>query len=235
MSGDTGSAGSGRKDSEYLLELDLHLFFTPLMQEYGDGIVFTRTVGLPFPPADKIALGGRSIEGDCQPPLGYRLQDVIWDVDRERFIATTTADHGGGPIAYIADDIDRYLSEGWSIGSWKKHYDSNWKSPIGDRFDRSKFDFEPRDEDDLYELETMTASKRPVPFNELMSALVRLLFNLDNNQAFAYAMYKTKTCFQDEAKQSPKFKDAMSRYNDMNSEEQRKVRKNVLRRVSRFA
>ena len=90
------------------------------------------------------------------------------------------------------------------------------------------------DEDELYELETMPASKRPEPFNELMSALVRLLFNLDNNEAMAYAMYKTKTYFQDEEKQSPKFKDAMQRYEQMTSEAQSKVRRNVLRRAARF-
>ncbi len=50
------------------------------------------------------------------------------------------------------------------------------------------------DEDELYELETMPASKRPEPFNELMSALVRLLFNLDNNEAMAYAMFVAAIC-----------------------------------------
>ena len=173
------------------------------------------------------------MEGDGQP-LGYRLRDTIWDVDRARFIATTTSDHGGGPLAYIPDDIDRYFSEGWSIGSWQKHCDNSWKSPIGDRFDRKKFDFELLDEDDLYELETTPASKRPEPFNRLMSALVRLLFNLYNNEALAYAMYKTKTYFQEEKNQSPKFKDAVQRYEQMTSEEQLKVRKNVLRRTAHF-
>ena len=204
------------------------------MQDWGDAIVMTRTIQLPFPPDDKTTIGGRSIEGDCQPPLGYRLRNTIWDVDRERFIATTAADCGGGPLAYIADDIDRHLSEGWSIGSWRTHYDKSWKSPIGNRFDKSKFDLELMDEDDLYELETMPASKRPEPFNTLMSALVSLLFNLYNNEALAYAMYKTKTYFQDEEKQSPKFKDAMQRYEQMTSEEQLKVRKNVLRCAARF-
>ena len=116
----------------------------------------------------------------------------------------------------------------------KQHYDSSWKSPIGDRFDKSKFEFDLVDEDELYELEMLPASKRPEPFNELISALVRLLFNLGNNEAFAYAMYKTKTYFQDEKKRSVKFEDAFRRYKQMTSEEQLKVRKNVLRRTSRF-
>ncbi len=234
MSGDTSSTRPGSEVSRYTLELDLHLFFTPLMQNWGHGIVMTRALQLPFPPADKIALGGQSIEGDCLPPLGYRLRNTIWDVDRERFIATTAADCGGGPLAYIADDIDRHLREGWSIGSWQRHYDKSWTSPIGERFDMSKFDLGLMDEEELYEFETMPASKRPQPFNELMSALVRLLFNLDNNEAMAYAMYKTKTYFQDEEKQSPKFKDAMRRYEQMTSEERSKVRRNVLRRAARF-
>ena len=106
MSGDNGSTEFYGKALEYTLELDLHLFFTPLMQDWGDGIVMTCTLQLPFPPSDKTTIGGRSIEGDCQP-LGYRLRDTIWDVDRKRFIATTTADHGGGPLAYIPDDTVR--------------------------------------------------------------------------------------------------------------------------------
>ena len=43
MRGNAGSTESSSKSLEYTLELDLHLFFTPLMQEYGDGIVMTRT------------------------------------------------------------------------------------------------------------------------------------------------------------------------------------------------
>jgi len=128
MSKDNGSNGTRRTAFEFKLELDLHLFFTPLMQSWGDGITMTRTIQLPFPPDDNTTIGGRSIEGDCKPPLGYRLNDTIWDVDRERFIATTTADHGGGPLAYITDDLDTYLNEGWTIGSWQTHYDKSWRT-----------------------------------------------------------------------------------------------------------
>lgn len=234
MSKDNGSNGTHRTAIEFTLELDLHLFFTPLMQSWGDGIMMARTIQLPFPPDDNTTIAGRSIEGDCKPPLGYRLNDTIWDVDRKRFIATTTADHGGGPLAYITDDLDTYLSEGWTIGSWRTHYDKSWRSPIGDQIDKSKFDLGLMDEDDLYELETMPASKRPEQFNTLMSALARLLFNLYNNEALAYAMFKTKTYFQDEEKQSPKFKDAMRHYEQMTSEQRDKVRRNVLRRAAHF-
>ncbi|QDV58714.1 hypothetical protein [Rosistilla oblonga] len=36
------------KALEYTLELELHLFFIPLMQDWGDGIVMTRTLQLPL-------------------------------------------------------------------------------------------------------------------------------------------------------------------------------------------
>jgi len=72
MSKDNGSNGTRRTGFEFTLELDLHLFFTPLMQNWGDGIMMTRTIQLPFPPDDKTTIGGRSIEGDCKPPLGYQ-------------------------------------------------------------------------------------------------------------------------------------------------------------------
>jgi len=66
MSGGTGSNRPRSEVFRYTLELDLHVFFTPLMQDGGTGIVMTRTLQLPFPPADKIAIGGQSIDGDCQ-------------------------------------------------------------------------------------------------------------------------------------------------------------------------
>ncbi len=52
MSGDTDSTGTRCTALEFTLELDLHLFFTPLMQDWGHGIVMTRTLQLPFPPDD---------------------------------------------------------------------------------------------------------------------------------------------------------------------------------------
>lgn len=202
------TAGSGEPPvaaGHYLLELDLHLFFVPLMQEWGDGIVLTRTLALPFLPNGDIAIGGRSIEGDAQP-LGYRLKNIVWDVDRNRFVATTTAAIASGAL----------------------------KSPIGDDFEACKFKFDWDDDEELCEIETLPASKRPHPFNELMSALVRMLFDLGNNEAFAYAMYKTKTYFELDTNRSPQFQEAMKTYEPMTPEQRKRVLKNVLRRTCRF-
>ncbi len=48
MSGESGLNEFRGKALEFTLELDLHLFFTPLMQDWGDGIVMTRTLQLPL-------------------------------------------------------------------------------------------------------------------------------------------------------------------------------------------
>lgn len=53
-----------------------------------------------------------------------------------------------------------------------------------------------------------------------------------DNEPLAYAMYKTKTYFQDEKEQSPKFIDAMQSCETMTSAERDKVRKNALRRTA---
>jgi hypothetical protein len=64
-------------ENRFRVELDLHLYFTPLMREIGGGIVLTRTFDLPFPPCGEIMIVGRSIERDCTPPLGYLLADIV--------------------------------------------------------------------------------------------------------------------------------------------------------------
>jgi len=40
----------------FTLELDLSLFYEPLMDEYQPGIVVTREVELPFPPMEGLSL-----------------------------------------------------------------------------------------------------------------------------------------------------------------------------------
>ena len=59
-----GKAEQASAENRFQVELDLHLFFTPLMQGNRGGVIHTRTLDLPFPPSTKIMVGGRSIEGD---------------------------------------------------------------------------------------------------------------------------------------------------------------------------
>ncbi len=224
-----------RTENRFRVELDLHLFFVPLMQETGNGIRLTRTLALPFPPNSKIMIGGRSIEGDCVPPLGYRMSDILWDVDRETFLAKTVTSHYGSPVAFVPSDIETYVQDGWKIGSWQDFYDRDRKCPIGESLNVGKFDFDWEDEDELSLLETTRASKRPEQFNLLLSALVRMLFVLRNNEAVGYAMYKSKLFFQDEKSRSTEFSRLVEEYCQMEDSEREKVRRNVLRRTANFA
>lgn len=237
MTKNSATKGTAKKvttENRFRVELDLHLFFVPLMQELGDGITLTRTLDLPFPPNSKIMIGGRSIEGDCIPPLGYRLSDILWDVDRETFLAKTVTSHHGSPVAFVPSDIETYVQDGWKIGSWQDFYDSDRKCPIGGGINVGKFDFDWDDDDELFSLETTRASKRPEQFNLLFSALIRMLFMLRNNEAVGYAMYKTKLFFQDEAQRSPEFSKLVDDYYRMGDESREKVRRNVMSRSAKF-
>lgn len=51
----------------FKLELDLHLFCEPLMDEEGDGIVVSKTLELPFPPYEGLALIGKQIDESPGP------------------------------------------------------------------------------------------------------------------------------------------------------------------------
>lgn len=237
MKKNAATEGTGQKvttKNRFRVELDLHLFFAPLMQEIGDGIILTRTLDLPFPPNSKIMVGGRSIEGDCIPPLGYRMSDILWDVDREIFLAKTVTSHHGSPIAFVPMDIERYLEDGWKIGSWQDFYNRDRQCPIGESLNVGKFDFDWEDEDELFLLETTRASKRPEQFNLLFSALIRMLFTLRNNEAVGYAMYKSKLFFQEEAHRSPEFSKLVDEYYRMGDEDREKVHRNVMSRSAKF-
>ena len=226
------------KDSaqyRFRVELDLHLYFTPLMRQVGDGIVLTRTLDLPFPPNGKIMIGGKSIEGDCTPPLGYHLADIVWDVDRQVFLTNTVMCLDGTPLAFVPMEIEMQVDNGWKIGSWRKFYDRTWKSPIDTNLQASKFDLEWDDEEELYLLETTPSTKMPEQFNQLFSAIVRMLFMLQNNESVGYAMYKSKMYFQDEKNRSPEFSKLIDQYHNMEVSDREKVRRNVVRRAAKFA
>lgn len=221
--------------NRFRIELDLHLFFTPLMRETGDGIVLTRTLELPFPPCGEIMIGGKSIEGDCIPPLGYNLKDIVWDVDRQVFLTKTVMSHGETPLAFVPMEIEMLVEDGWRIGSWRKFYDRTWKCPISENLQASKFDLEWDDEKELYLLETTPSSRRPEQFNHMFGGIVRLLFMLRNNEAVGYAMYKSKMYFQDEKNRSPEFTKLIEEYLKMGGDDQEIVRRNVMKRTAKFA
>ncbi len=222
-------------ENRYRLELDLHLFFSPLMHEGHNGIILTRTIDLPFPPSSKIFIGGRSIEGIVTPPLGYLLNNIIWDVDREVFLAKTVECISCSPLATVPMDIEMQLDNGWQLGSWQKFYDRTWKSPVGGSLQTNSLDLDWDNEDELLLLETTNASKRPEQFNKLFGAIVRMLFMLRNNEEVGYAMYKTKKFYRNESEYTQEYSHFIDEFSSMDYQDQEKVRRNVMKQTAKFA
>ena len=48
-----------RRTPVFRLELDLRLYFVPLMSDTGNGITVTRTIELPFAPQIELGIAGR--------------------------------------------------------------------------------------------------------------------------------------------------------------------------------
>lgn len=223
----------------YQLELDLRVHYTPLMDEAGPGISLTRTIQLPFVPTSRVALTGASLERAV--PLGYRLKNIIWDVDRQVFLAHTEMGTHGDPIALIPDDLQSMLGEGWLIGSWRQYYDPDWKSSIGINSKFSTLTWMRYQDGELEAWETTASNKRPRKFNEMLRAIVRMLVGLHNNLHVAYAIYKTKIFValnDDETPQTPeakKFRAAMDKYLNLDDEKQFKWMARVRRECPTLA
>ena len=83
---------------EYRLDLELKLFYSPPMHESGQGLTLIRTLTLPFPPVSEIGICGASIEGASDEPLGFRLEEIFWDVDSRSFSCEHDCRGYGFPI-----------------------------------------------------------------------------------------------------------------------------------------
>jgi hypothetical protein len=208
----------------YRLELDFVLWFVPPMEDRGDGIRLTRTTEMPFVPAKRIALHSRTWEDIDGEPLGYQLKDIIWDFDRECFLAETHTSATGVPIAMIPHQIADMINCGWRYGSYKEAYSTEAKRGRRHkglpRLQINDWDWD--------EAETWETSRngRPAEFKTVFQAVVRTMLERYNNLAAAYAMLHTGTYFGIEddihaQPQSPgekKFLAAMREFVDWDSE-----------------
>src|SRR5208283_2836283 len=106
----------------FALELDVSLCFVPPMDERARGIVVTRTLEMPFPPTEGLFVTGIAMNG--QPMAqGFKLKNLTWDLDRQRFFATTSLTSHDFPIAEIPDMIRDWLDRGWQLGSYEDTYE----------------------------------------------------------------------------------------------------------------
>lgn len=197
--------------TKYKVELDLELHWVPPMNEHSSGFIMTRTIELPFPPYVGLSIFSTALD-DCPDPQGMRLKDIVWDIDRQVFLASTQLISQDLPIAFIPDDIGRWMEMGWRIGSYQDAYaqdDEYDEGPMGETASAPAEDAE----DDWRQLDDkvidgwrkLPARKRPARYNRILRALVRLMAETYNNWEVAYAMDKTKQLYTE--KESKDFDD----------------------------
>jgi hypothetical protein len=214
----------------FKLELDLLLYFIPPMDERGQGIRLTRSLELPFPPTNGLHLAGITMD-DPPSPLGFRINGVTWDLDRQVFMATTQLIDHNLPIAAIPDEIANWIERGWRLGS----YEDAYKQPEETEDDSSEITTESVDDwDEDDRLPTMNPRSRPRAFNKFFRALVREMARLHNNESAAYAIDRTKMFFdeerlKEESKAAIRFRDAQNEFSDMTWDQQYDWREKVLR------
>lgn len=180
----------------FKLDLDLNLLFAPPMDDYGQGIILTRTVSITIQPMSGLFLCGRVLEESGPTDMGFKLEDVKWDLDREVFLATTSLTHVDLPLAFIPDILRAYVSLGWRIGSYTDQYEEDQESSAkcsGQDTALMRSNAQPEmDNKTLEILHTLPQSRRPKEFNRMFKAIIREMALTGNNLPTAYAMDKLR-------------------------------------------
>jgi len=223
----------------FKIQVDLSLVFIPPMEEHGAGIHLHRQFEIPFVPFEGMHLTGKAFD-ENHGPMGFKLVNITWDLDRKLFFAETTLVSSGFPIALILDDIRSWVDRSWQLGSIEDLYATEEEETEGEEEGDGSTQCEEGEELDLdEEMETwpqMSPRKRPPHFNRLMQAMVRQMAESFNNSTVAYAIDRTKLFFSEEelkdirSKASDRFRNAESEFYRMSSDEKLKWRDRVMRK-----
>jgi len=127
--------------------------------------------------------------------MGFKLEDVTWDVDRHAFLAGTRLISHRLPIAFIPGAIREWTDRGWRMGSHKDSYVQPRESEPQDVELQDSEDEAGDEWDDMEQWPTKRPSHRPPEFNKLLRAIVRVMVESHNNIEVAYAIDKTKQFF----------------------------------------
>jgi hypothetical protein len=173
----------------YAVDLDLVFRVVPPMEDNGHGIRLTRTFELPFPPSADVAVFSKEWEEGIEEPMGYRLKEITWDVDRSRFLAETEISVVGTPIAMIPHEIRYLIKQGWRYGSYEDGYKSTRKRGK-QRARLPKMRISKWDWDEAEKWDTMRDKNRPKEYKLILHAVVSTMAELHNNWGIAYAMLK---------------------------------------------
>jgi len=223
----------------FKLHLDMKLYFDPPMADSGRGICVTREFDLPFPPTDDLFLTSVALNG-IGSALGYRLDQVTWDVDREVFLADSSSSSVGFPIALIPLEIRDWIDRGWKLGSYEDFYEKPDGRATRFKKEPITYKWKSKDEDTAEKWHQMKPRERPESFNQFFKAIIREMAVLDNNTSVAYAMYRTQMYFDEKELQknelppAKKFRDAKVTYEQMTYEEMAAWSRSVIRRYPRL-
>jgi hypothetical protein len=216
----------------YPLELDLELFFVPPMEDFGNGISVTRTLDLPFVPHSGLSVFGKELTDSPLPP-GIVLEQLTWDIDRQLFLARSTLTIQDWPIVAMPNEIRQWIVRRWRLGSHLEQYENgDGTQPDANRLDVNVSDlpdyvFSNENWSELIRLQEVSHRKRPPKFNTLFHVVIRTMTERHNNQASAYAMYKTQRFFSESQCHDPQqptaarqFRDAQFEFETMSLEKQ---------------
>jgi hypothetical protein len=222
----------------FLLELDVTLYFVPPMADRGPGFLVTRTLELPFPPVDGLFITGIALH---EQPMaeGFKLDDVTWDLDRQRFLASTSLTSHDFPIAEIPLLIGEWIDRGWRLGSYEDAYAEEVEYKHDPSLLEPVVDFSAEEEEIVGGWPTMSPRSRPPQFNRFLRALAREMAAIYNNSGVAYAMYQTQFFFTEEqlkdnkSRAATKFRDARCEFDRMTFDQQYDWREKLLRKRPR--
>lgn len=172
----------------YTLELDVKLQLIPAA-EGGAPVCLTRTLKLPFPAHEGLVLFAKGMD-NCPKPVGLPLSEVVWDMDREVFLAETHV-HDYVPIGLFAVTYQEWIDRGWTPGSCHDPYPSSVTRPPAARY-RRKHPAERMDLGELEEMQRVPAGDRPDWYMDEFRAVVRFLLESGSEHS-AYAMDRTRT------------------------------------------
>jgi hypothetical protein len=221
----------------FKIELDVSLYYDPPMDEHGQGISLTRIFEIPFPPSSGLYLTGGGLT-DAPDAIGFKIEDVTWDLDRQVFLAETSLISKDFPIAFIPDELRAWVARGWRLGSCSEAYEEvaySGREPedVPEGVQTGELDAAER-------WPSMNPRSRPPHFNKLLRALVRKMADLYNNWATAYAIDQTMMLFSEaqlRGDRSPgmeKFIVARSKFERMTIDEKLAWREKVIAKHPRL-
>ncbi len=171
----------------YTLELDLKLGLIPMVRD-GAPVCLTRSLTLPFPAHEGLVLFAKGMD-NCPKPLGLHLSEVVWDMDREVFLAESHVQEDV-PIGLIAVTFQEWIDRGWTPGSCHDPYPSLVTRPPAARY-RRKHPSERMDFEELEDMQQTPAKGRPEWYMDEFRGVIRYLLERGSEHT-AFAMDRTR-------------------------------------------